>query len=204
MRINFFYVFVLFILFVILAGIMKEVRDTKQTEPEQYADSLATVSEAVEPKEATVEQMKPVSGDQKKAPLFSLENLEGNSVSLSDYRGKKVLLNMWATWCGPCRQEMPELVNIDETYSNEKLAVIGVNMTSQEFSVKDVRSFAKQYNVTYPILLDDDGEVMDKYRVIGLPTSFLIDEKGDVMREFRGIVTMEKIAQILRGEGSLL
>lgn len=191
MKKHLFYIMLLFIIFFGLANAVKETRGVQQHSPQPDQRSTFSVQE---PEKDTT---KTVRSAFKEAPTFTLTNLKGERVSLADFRGRKVLVNMWATWCGPCRQEMPELVNIDQTFPDNKLAVIGVNMTTEELSVKDVRVFTDQFSVGYPILLDDKGSVMGKYRVIGIPTSFLINEDGMIIHEFRGIVTMEKLKKFL-------
>lgn len=134
-----------------------------------------------------------------RAPNFTLKSLKGDQLSLNDFRGRYVLLNMWASWCAPCRQEASSLVRIDEAFSDKQLMVIGVNMTSQESSLSNVEAFVKKHNIRFPILLDQNGNVMDLYRVLGIPTTYLLDRKGRVMERFRGVITLDKITEILNG-----
>lgn len=133
----------------------------------------------------------------KSAPDFTLKTLSGKKLSLHDFKGQYVLLNMWASWCGPCQQEAPDLVHIDRTFSDKKLKVLGINMTSQELSVKNVRHFVEKYRLSFPTLLDRHGVVMDRYKVVGIPTSYLIDQQGRVVRQFRGSITLPEIKQAL-------
>jgi len=113
------------------------------------------------------------------APDFTLQTLEGRKVKLSDYRGQVVLLNTWATWCPPCRAEMPILEAYYREHKEDGFVVLAVN--SQE-SAGAVATFIQAESFTFPVLLDLEGVVMDEYRVQGLPTSFFIDREG-VLRE---------------------
>jgi len=116
---------------------------------------------------------------------FSLKDLDGNHVALSSYKGKIVLLNFWATWCGPCKAEIPGFVELQEKYQND-LVIVG-------FSVDDpadkARAFAAEYKMNYPILLGEGREdVQDAYGPIwGIPASFLISKDGKVCRKHLGI-----------------
>lgn len=121
-----------------------------------------------------------------RAPNFSLETLEGNKVSLSDYQGQVVLLNFWATWCAPCRAEIPAIEAVLQTRQGEPFAVLGVNY--QE-SRERVRPFAEELSMTYPILLDETGRVMQTYRAPGLPMSILLDEQGVIQHRHAGLLT---------------
>jgi peroxiredoxin len=118
------------------------------------------------------------------APSFTLPELRGGEVNLDEYRGQVVLVNFWGTWCEPCRRETPALQAAYEQLRDEGFVIIGVNMTEDEFvqnnSEDDIRAFADQYNVTYPIALDVEGEVSRAFRVYPLPTSFFIDPEGTI------------------------
>jgi len=111
------------------------------------------------------------------APDFKLQNLEGKAVSLGGYRGTPVLINFWATWCGPCVYEMPFLQQIYEEWSDKGLVLLAVNVGE---TPAKVTSFMKQYNLSLPVLLDTTETVARKYGVTGWPTTFLIDRDGVV------------------------
>ena len=111
------------------------------------------------------------------APEFKLETSEGQSVALTDYRGEGVLVNLWATWCPPCRAEMPTIEKLYQEYQNQGLIVLGVNSTVQDDPTA-ITPFVKQYSITFPILLDVNGEVSDLYELRSLPTSFFIGRDG--------------------------
>ncbi len=118
------------------------------------------------------------------APDFSLTNLQGEEVNLSDLRGRPIILNFWATWCGPCRIEMPDLQNVWRQY-NGSVLVIGVNNSEP---ADRVTSFILEMGVTYPILLDDSAATASLYQVSALPSTFFIDSQGVVQDRIIGIV----------------
>ncbi|MFV8827390.1 peroxiredoxin family protein [Alkalihalobacterium sp. APHAB7] len=134
------------------------------------------------------------------APNFELLNLEGKKVSLEDYRGRKVILNFFATWCPPCQEEMPLLVHLDEELKDKNIVMLGVNMTSQERNSNDVRPFLSQYNAEYDVVFDVDGKVMKNYHIIGIPTTFMVNEKGIIEKRINGIVTPNHIPLLLGKE----
>ncbi|MSQ27190.1 MAG: TlpA family protein disulfide reductase [Dehalococcoidia bacterium] len=110
------------------------------------------------------------------APEFTLQSLEGKPVSLSDYRGKTVLVNFWATWCPPCRSEMPDMQRLAQDHPDD-LVVLAVDL--QE-APDPIASFAKQFGLTFPILLDTRGDVSQAFGVQSLPSSFFIDPQGRI------------------------
>lgn len=115
------------------------------------------------------------------APDFSLENLDGSTLTLADLRGKVVLVNFWASWCPPCRQEMPSLERVYQQYSQKGLVVLAVNSTIQD-KLSDAQDFVIANNLSFPVLLDKNGEATRLYRIQSLPTSFFIGPDG-VIRE---------------------
>lgn len=112
----------------------------------------------------------------KAPPNFELTTLLGENVKLTDYKGKKVILNFWASWCGPCKVEMPHLQNYYKNNKDaENVEIIAVNMTSEERGgQKSIEKFVKEYGLTFPILLDNNGKVMDMYNIITIPTTYVI------------------------------
>jgi thiol-disulfide isomerase/thioredoxin len=119
------------------------------------------------------------------APDFSLESLDGKSVRLSDLRGKAVLLNFWATWCGPCKIEMPWFVELQNQYGAQGLQVIGVAM--DDASKEDIAKFAKDMGVNYPILIGKES-IGDQYGGIpALPESFFIGRDGKMVDKIIGL-----------------
>ena len=123
------------------------------------------------------------------APDFELENLTGEIKHLSDYQGKVVVLNFWATWCGPCTYEMPFFQEIYESYASE-IAVLAVN--NQE-SIDRVSPFVEELGLTYEILMDKDGGIATLYQVLGFPTTYFIDPNGIIKFLHVGVLTEEQL-----------
>lgn len=130
------------------------------------------------------------------APSFSLKNRAGNLVKLEDNRGKVVLLNFWASWCIPCKEEMPIIQTAYEKYRDQGLVVLGINMTDID-DRQAIEKFIQDTGVTFPILLDESGSTSSDYRVISIPTSFFIDRAG-IIRHFQmGAMTEKQLQQYL-------
>lgn len=111
------------------------------------------------------------------APEFRLNTLNGTSVALTDFHGKVVLLNLWATWCPPCQQEMPTIEKLYEEYKDQGFVVLGVNATSQD-NLPDLPPFIEKNKISFPVLLDSNNEVSSLYLLRSLPTSFFIGRDG--------------------------
>ena len=131
------------------------------------------------------------------APDFALTDLNGETVRLSDWRGQVVLLNFWASWCVPCRQEMPLLQATHEAYAGDGLVVLAVNMGEER---RRVEGFAADLAVTFPVLADEETTVGTLYRVRGAPTTYFIDREGVIRQRCVGPLTSGMLAAILRGE----
>jgi peroxiredoxin len=126
-----------------------------------------------------------------KAPDFKAKLLGGKTFQLSNYLGDVVLLNVWATWCAPCREETPELESLYQKYKNKGVQFLGISVNKQGKSV--VVPFVKKYHVTYPITIDD-GHIMKKYGpVLGYPSTFIIDQKGNLRYFATGAVTGKEV-----------
>jgi len=126
------------------------------------------------------------------APDFELETLDGEAVKLSDFRGEKVIVNFWATWCPPCRAEMPDMQKFHEEHGAQILAV---NLTPTEQSETQVRDFLDEYGVTFTVLSDVDTHVSTLYNASALPTSYLINSKGEVHNVAIGALNYEMMVQ---------
>jgi len=127
------------------------------------------------------------------APDFELELLEtGEQVQLSDYRGNKVMLNFWASWCGPCRAEMPDM---EKLHNNEDVAVLAVNLASTEKNSSDITDFVEEFELTFDVLLDETNEVATLYAIKPIPTSYLIDEDGIIQNMAQGALNYEMMIQ---------
>lgn len=113
------------------------------------------------------------------APDFELQTLAGEAVRLSDLRGQAVLVNLWATWCPPCRAEMPAIEAVYREYASQGFVVLGVDAANQD-DLSQVEDFIQEYELTFPILLDLDGAVSRSYGLRSFPTSFFIDGDGTI------------------------
>jgi len=129
----------------------------------------------------------PESGEA--APLFVARDLNGDTVRLQDYAGRVILLNVWATWCPPCRKEMPSLERLHEQLGKRGLSVLAVSVDESaqpEGTRAMVQRFVEQYGLRFPVLLDPAGHVEDLYGVDALPTTFLIDRDGRIRKTVVG------------------
>jgi peroxiredoxin len=117
------------------------------------------------------------------APDFQLKSLDGKTVSLSDYRGKTVLLNFWASWCGPCVGEMPYLQEIHQEWSAKGLVLLTVNVGESSYQAN---GFMQNYGLTLQVLLDTSGSVAEQYSIMGIPTTFFIDKDGIIQKKVVG------------------
>lgn len=125
------------------------------------------------------------------APDLTLVDLNGKEVRLADYAGKTVLLNFWATWCPPCRIEMPHMQQFYEDYQSKDVVILGVNLSQTEQSMDDVPAFVEEEKLTFPIVLDLEGDALLTYQIIAYPTTYLIDAKGIVREKFRGAINYD-------------
>ncbi len=118
------------------------------------------------------------------APEFTLTSATGETVSLSDFRGKPVVLNFWATWCPPCRAEIPFFESVGQQYADQ-VVVLGINDGE---SLTTINAFMTEFDMTYPVLLDSESRVTIQYRVMALPSTIFIDSDGIIQEVFPGIV----------------
>jgi cytochrome c biogenesis protein CcmG/thiol:disulfide interchange protein DsbE len=126
-------------------------------------------------------------GRLREAPGFTLASLRGDSLSLSDFRGQVVVLNIWATWCAPCREEMPDFVRMQDELGSRGVQFIGVSIDSGGFDA--VEEFANEFGANYPLVLDD-GSVYGVYRgSTGVPTTYLIDREGRITKYWPGAIS---------------
>jgi peroxiredoxin len=135
------------------------------------------------------------------APGFSLPDLKGATISLSEHRGKVVLLNLWATWCGPCRKEIPSLERLYQMRKGEDFEILAVSL--DRTSSSRVKEFVANYRMSFPVLVDPQGQVGRMYWARAIPSSFLLDKKGVIRwvvkgsREWDDAVALSKIDELL-------
>ncbi len=120
-----------------------------------------------------------------KAPDFTLNTPTGESYTLSDLYGRPILINFWASWCGPCREEMPAMQKLWEEYEEQGFIVLAINTTHQD-NYQDAVDFASQLNLTFPILMDIDGHVSALYQLRATPTSLFVDREGIIQEVVLG------------------
>jgi peroxiredoxin len=142
----------------------------------------------------------PVAEAGRAAPDFLLETPGGGELRLSDLQGQPVLVNFWATWCPPCRDEMPELVRAYDEHEDEGLVIVGVNLQEPDGAVE---GFASEFGVDFPLVIDRDAEVADAWRLggpfEGIPSSYLIDDRGVVQEIFYGPMDEDELGRALPG-----
>ncbi len=131
------------------------------------------------------------------APDFKLKDMDGKEVRLEDFRGKKVLINFWTTWCTYCREEMPLLQKFHEQHGGRNWQVLTINITSSEKGVFAVRTYLQSNKYTFPVLLDETGSVASLYGVRSIPASFVLNEKGEVIKTRVGPFTWKEMADLI-------
>jgi len=163
---------------------------------EQFGNKEQAVKVKQEKSEAVMKEIIARNGIEigKSAPDFELTKLDGTNVKLSDLKGKKVILNFWATWCGPCQQEMPDMEAFYKEHK-ENVEILAVNYTPSEKGggEEKVSNFIKEKGITFPVLLDKNIDVTTAYKVITIPTSYFIDTKGVIQDKFIGPMTQKEM-----------
>lgn len=128
------------------------------------------------------------------APDFTLKDLKGSEVQLSKLRGKKVMINFWATWCPPCRQEMPEI----EKFFQEKKEDIEILAISIDGGApKNVAEYIKKMNITFPVVLDEKDRVNERYKVMTIPTTFFLDENGVIINKYYSVMSLGVMKELI-------
>ncbi|MDM5326509.1 redoxin domain-containing protein [Neobacillus sp. CF12] len=125
-----------------------------------------------------------------KAPDFELKTLTGETVKLSDLKGKKVMLNFWATWCPPCKAEMPAMEEFHKEVGDD-VVILAVNIDPH----LDVQAFVNENGITFPIPLDAEDKVNETYQVLSIPTTYFIDTKGNIGNKFIGAMSLDAMKQ---------
>jgi cytochrome c biogenesis protein CcmG/thiol:disulfide interchange protein DsbE len=125
------------------------------------------------------------------APAFTLPDVSGAAVSLESLRGKVVAVNFWATWCPPCKAEIPDFAAVYASHDGKCVEFLGV--AEESGTVEEIEAAARTLGINYPVLVDDDGAVGEAFRIPGYPRTYLIDVKGQVRKVFEGVVTREEL-----------
>jgi peroxiredoxin len=121
------------------------------------------------------------------APGFALKDMSGNTVTLSAYKDRVILLEFWATWCPPCKASIPELIELQKRYTKKGFTVIAVSMDTVQDVDMDLTEFARLYHINYPVLRGN-GTIARLYNISGLPVSFLIDKRGKIVHSYVGFI----------------
>jgi len=121
--------------------------------------------------------------DKMAAPDFTLKSLSGTNIKLSELRGDVVMINFWASWCGPCLQEMPALEHIHQRYKDLGFTLLGVNV---EQDLREAKAYLKKIDITFPILFDVTNQVSAEYEISGMPTTYLVDRDGNLRKLYIG------------------
>jgi cytochrome c biogenesis protein CcmG/thiol:disulfide interchange protein DsbE len=166
--------YLLLIMTFIIGGCKKKKTETtQQTEVDVEVKKTQSIAEST-----------PSTTGGKPAPAFTLQDLNGNSVSLADFRGKVVILDFWATWCPPCIKEIPDFIELYKKYEDKGFAMVGISLDQAGISV--VKSFAQKFQINYPILMAD-GKVDKAYGgITSIPTTFVIDSAGNIRQKYIG------------------
>ena len=135
------------------------------------------------------------------APNFTLKNLDGKEISLNQFRGKHILVNFWATWCGPCKIEMPSLEALYERFKDRNFVLLAIS--NDMFGANIVKPFVKAHNINFPVLLDQRLKVSNAFGVVSLPTTFMIDPQGKIIGTLFGAEDWATPSNILYFENLL-
>ena len=186
---------ILLVVIVLMFGwtIYEFVSDSNQeSEPQTFSSSEETeIEEAeLEPDMPEEEEVQLGLGQGQRAPDFQLLTLAGEDIRLSDFRGTRVMLNFWGSWCPPCVAEMPDM---ERLYQEHDIQILAVNLTPTETSISDVSDFIEELNLTFTIPLDEELHVAELYQIQPVPTSYMIDSEGIIQQKAIGALNYEQM-----------
>ncbi|WP_233548109.1 TlpA disulfide reductase family protein [Rummeliibacillus sp. POC4] len=183
-------IFALLVVVVLIAIALTNFMKSKIADDEKIDTSSTQVS-------STVENESGLKVGQT-APDFTLKTLDGKEAKLSDYRGKKVILNFWATWCPPCKAEIPHMEKYyKKSAKDDNVEILAVNLKKSDKDEDYIKDFVKSYDMTYPVLLDTDGEQQEQYQIVTIPTTYFIDTKGKIQTTITGPMDQKKMSDII-------
>ncbi|WP_316572379.1 redoxin domain-containing protein [Neobacillus sp. YIM B06451] len=164
-----------------------------------WKPSLSSGEKTAPPAEDSVASSKVVgTAPGNMAPDFELTLLSGEKVKLSDYQGQKVILNFWATWCPPCKAEMPHMQNFYEKNKDKGMTILAVNLTALDKGPEAIDTFVKDYGLTFPIPLDEKNKIGTLYEAITIPTSYIIGTDGRISKKYIGPMDEELMEKLLK------
>ncbi|WP_088103512.1 TlpA disulfide reductase family protein [Halalkalibacter urbisdiaboli] len=159
-----------------------------------YSQSKSVFEQVEEAVAASVQSGVQVGNE---AVPFKLQTLRGDTVALSDFEGKPVVINFFATWCPPCQEEMPIIVEMEKRIKKQGGVFLAINMTSQEKSKKEIQPFLNHFRAPFDVLLDENGELLKQYQIIGIPTTIVIDEDGIIVQRINGGLTYDMMEDLV-------
>ncbi|WP_225218926.1 TlpA disulfide reductase family protein [Fictibacillus norfolkensis] len=194
----------MFAIIVILALAGYTFYDLQLKEDKKEAEALKTEqkSKTSEPTDEEVQSNVPSGETGVKegdlAPELTLNTLDGKEVKLSDYKGKKVVLNLWASWCPPCKAEMPHMQTYYEKNKDEEnVEILAVNLTTMERDQSKIKTFVDDYGLTFPIPLDESGDIGVTFEGFSIPTTYMIDTKGVIQKRIVGPMNEEFLSDMV-------
>jgi DsbE subfamily thiol:disulfide oxidoreductase len=173
---------ILLVILVALAGLVAySARQRLRSSPSAGALSIATYRAEA-------------SGDRRPAPQFEGPGLDGGTVSSGEFRGRVVVVNFWASWCGPCRQEAPALQRLWERYRDRGVQFLGINFRDDEAAA---REYEREFGITFPSVVDPTGKLAFDFQVLALPSTFVVGRDGWIEYHFTGVITDELLRRAI-------
>jgi len=182
------------VILVFLASLLFWSCSKTEKKSAEASQSEASESEVSAQTESLENIVKPESnGTLGTIPDYEFETMSGDNINISDYRGKVLMINFWATWCGPCRKEIPELVQLKKKYESDGLEILGIALDEEGFEV--VEPFLKQFDINYTIVMDDYSYGNELGGIYMVPTTYLVRSDGKIAFRKIGEITVENIEQ---------